>query len=277
MINIYPSYYKSFKCIAGNCPDTCCAKWEIVVDGDSANFYIGIKTSFGERLQASMKVDDDGDTIFINKNKRCPFLNDSGLCDIYTELGEDCLCSTCEKFPRFSVCFGGTTEYGLSLSCPAACELIMNNDLALISDIDDSEPELNELDADLFLKLKGLREEILSNRDTPELTADFDTELFKSFEYLTEKGREVFLNLNSDIELRWSAELRRIYDYYIYRYLLASVYDGCESFALMLSSFAVRAIFAASQSGDLTLSEAAVLFSKEIEHSDNNLSLFKTA
>lgn len=277
MINIYPSYYKSFKCIAGNCPDTCCAKWEIVVDGDSANFYKGIKTLFGERLRASMKVDDDGDTIFINKNNRCPFLNDSGLCDIYTELGEDCLCSTCEKFPRFSVCFGGTTEYGLSLSCPAACELIMNNDLALISDIDDSEPELNELDADLFLKLKGLREEILSNRGTPELTSDFDTELFKSFEYLTEKGREVFLNLNSDIELRWSAELRRIYDYYIYRYLLASVYDGCESFALTLSSFAVRAVFAALQSCNLTLSEAAVLFSKEIEHSDYNLSLFKTA
>ena len=27
-----PDYYKEFSCIAGACPDTCCAGWQIVID-----------------------------------------------------------------------------------------------------------------------------------------------------------------------------------------------------------------------------------------------------
>ena len=29
-----------------------------------------------------------------------PFLNDKNLCDIFTEMGEECLCQTCTNFPR---------------------------------------------------------------------------------------------------------------------------------------------------------------------------------
>lgn len=28
----FPNYYKEFSCIAGACPDTCCAGWQIVID-----------------------------------------------------------------------------------------------------------------------------------------------------------------------------------------------------------------------------------------------------
>ena len=35
MKNIYPSYYKKFRCVADKCPDTCCAGWEVVVDPPS--------------------------------------------------------------------------------------------------------------------------------------------------------------------------------------------------------------------------------------------------
>ena len=39
MKKIYPEYYNKFKCIAGNCPDTCCAGWEIVVDKEHCEIY----------------------------------------------------------------------------------------------------------------------------------------------------------------------------------------------------------------------------------------------
>ena len=29
---VYPDYYRQFTCIGGECPDTCCAGWEIVID-----------------------------------------------------------------------------------------------------------------------------------------------------------------------------------------------------------------------------------------------------
>ena len=39
MIYTYPDYYKRFNCIADKCPDTCCGKWQIVIDDDSLEKY----------------------------------------------------------------------------------------------------------------------------------------------------------------------------------------------------------------------------------------------
>ncbi len=298
MINYYPSFYKDFKCVADRCPDTCCAKWEIVVDEKSAKFYNRIKTPFGDRLRASMTRDSDGDICFVNISKRCPFLNETKLCDIYTELGESALCQTCRKFQRFSTSFGGSAEWGLSLACPEACGLILKNDLVFESESDDRDPDLNELDADLFLYLKGLRELVLKRLDEklslgemlrfgveacenaanksfeyPEFKGDtdftFGIEIFDSFEYLTEEGRELFKGINSIKEICLTEEHKRIFSYYIYRYLLRAVYDGDVFRPFALACFAVGTI----ASLGLPIERAAVLFSKEIEYCENNLSL----
>lgn len=302
MINIYPSYYKNFKCAAGDCADTCCAKWEIVVDEVSANFYKGIKTPFGDRLRSSLTVDTDGDTVFINRNNRCPFLNDSNLCDIYINLGGDKLCDTCAKFPRFSTSFGGSREWGISLSCPAACELIVGSDLELETVPDDDDPDLNELDAEVFLYLKKVREAVFSrirdgftlsgmlafgkaveeninNRDFSVPGFDdegklyFDKGILERFEYLTDEGREKFLSLSSLKEIKVDTVYKRIFAYYIYRYLLASVYDGRYYKPFYLSCLALSAIDALALQKGLQVSEAAVLFAKEIEHSNKNIDI----
>ena len=34
-----PHYYKKFRCIAGECPDTCCAGWQIQIDPASLRKY----------------------------------------------------------------------------------------------------------------------------------------------------------------------------------------------------------------------------------------------
>ena len=39
MIYTYPDYYKKFNCIADKCLDTCCGKWQIVIDDDSLERY----------------------------------------------------------------------------------------------------------------------------------------------------------------------------------------------------------------------------------------------
>ena len=31
-----PDFYERFRCLAGKCPHTCCEKWEVVIDEDSA-------------------------------------------------------------------------------------------------------------------------------------------------------------------------------------------------------------------------------------------------
>ena len=34
-----PDFYEDFRCLAGDCPHTCCEKWEVVIDEDSAALY----------------------------------------------------------------------------------------------------------------------------------------------------------------------------------------------------------------------------------------------
>ena len=34
-----PDYFDKFRCLAGACPHTCCEKWEVVIDEESAALY----------------------------------------------------------------------------------------------------------------------------------------------------------------------------------------------------------------------------------------------
>ncbi len=124
MVNTFPAYYKKFKCIADKCPDTCCAGWDVVVDPESLEKYKALKGAYADKINSLITIDDDGDSIFIPKNKRCPFLLESGLCEMHIELGEESLCRTCRQFPRHKTYFGARLETGISLSCPEAARLI---------------------------------------------------------------------------------------------------------------------------------------------------------
>lgn len=125
---IVPDYYKDFKCIAGRCEDTCCAGWEVDVDEESYLRYKQVKGELGERLSEVMipKAEGEGCSFRLMPDKRCPFLNDKNLCDIYTELGEDALCETCTFFPRFVHDYGSVREMGPAPSCFTAAQLMVN-------------------------------------------------------------------------------------------------------------------------------------------------------
>lgn len=112
-----PTFYKEFSCIAGACPDTCCAGWQIMIDEKSLQKYRRFKGPFRNRLHNDI---DWKEHSFCQYDKRCAFLNEDNLCDIYSEAGKDMLCDTCQKYPRHIEEFEGLREYSLSLSCPAA-------------------------------------------------------------------------------------------------------------------------------------------------------------
>lgn len=122
---IYPDFYKNFKCLAGNCPDICCKDWDVVVDDESYEFYLGISGEFGESLRSSMKIDDDGDRVFIFENDVCPFLNRERLCEIQVRFGEKHVCNTCREFPRIKQDYTEFVEYMLSVACQEACRLVI--------------------------------------------------------------------------------------------------------------------------------------------------------
>ena len=146
MKTVYPAYYKRFVCAAGECPDTCCAGWDVVVDDVSAEKYARVEGAFGEKLRKMMTVDGDGDTIFVPQSGRCPFLNEKNLCEIYINCGEDFLCRTCDMFPRFVKEFGSLREIGLGLGCPEAAKLIVNEKTDFISEMGEESPAPDDFD-----------------------------------------------------------------------------------------------------------------------------------
>lgn len=118
MYQTRPDDYDAFRCIAGACPQTCCAAWEIVVDPDAQDAYLRLWHPLAQKLRRVMRVDADGDTYFAQSDGRCPFLCADGLCELQRTLGAQSLCRTCRDFPRWEVLLCDRVEQGLSLARP---------------------------------------------------------------------------------------------------------------------------------------------------------------
>lgn len=144
MTELYPEYYDSFCCIADRCEDTCCAGWEIDIDDASYDAYMRVGGDLGARLRECIKTygemqeGSEYEEVYeqhgfvLTEDKRCPFLDEHNLCDLYKELGEDSLCEVCTNTPRnFLEYMCGddmVREISISASCPEAARLIYGSD-----------------------------------------------------------------------------------------------------------------------------------------------------
>lgn len=169
---IKPDYYDDFQCIAGACPATCCAGWQVVVDDESLERYRMVEGEFGKRLQNEIDWEEG---IFLQNGRRCCFLNENHLCDLQSELGKNFLCETCQSYPRHIEEFEGQREYSLSLSCPVAAELIFankNNGKFVEWEDEIEEDEFGMMNLLLFTQLEDAREkiyQILNKKEIPFL------------------------------------------------------------------------------------------------------------
>ena len=123
MLVIRPDYYKEFQCIAGDCPATCCAGWEIEIDARSMKRYKNMKGSFANRMLTSINQKEQ---CFHQYKDRCVFLNDENLCDLYADVGKDYLCKTCKTYPRHIEEYSSITEISLAISCPEVANLLLH-------------------------------------------------------------------------------------------------------------------------------------------------------
>ena len=172
MLYITPDYYEKFKCIAGDCPDTCCAGWQIVIDDDSMKKYQNFNGDYIWKVMAC--VDWETETFRQDKENRCAFLNKKNLCDLHTNAGEDFLCKTCREYPRHTEEFEGVREITLSVSCPEVARILMEQvePVRFLTQETEGEETEDFSDFDLFLFsiLEDARKEmidILQDRTLP--------------------------------------------------------------------------------------------------------------
>ena len=167
---IIPDYYKEFVCVGGECPDTCCAGWQIVIDEKSLTSYRKEKGIFGNRLKNEI---DWKEGVFCQYEGRCAFLNEENLCDMYTEIGKERLCRTCRLYPRHIEEFESVREISLSMSCPVVAKMILEKKEPvkfLYKEKESKEEEYEDFDYLLFTKLTDTREALIriaQNRTIP--------------------------------------------------------------------------------------------------------------
>ncbi len=166
MLIVYPDYYRQFSCIAGDCEDTCCAGWEIVIDPKSLHRY---RQSDVLRKRLLRDICWRKGTFRQLADGRCAFLREDGLCDLYRGLGADALCKTCHSYPRHTEEFENVREVTLSVSCPEVARILMNRTqpVHFLETEDEREEQYEEFDYFLYECLCDARAvmlDILQNR-----------------------------------------------------------------------------------------------------------------
>ena len=170
MIYTVPDYYKEFQCIADSCEDTCCAGWQIVIDDKTLNKYKNMQGDFGHIIRR--KINWFSKTFRQDKEKRCAFLNDCNLCDLYLHEGEKGFCKTCRLYPRHIEEFENVREISLSISCPEVARILLNKKEPVIykSYEKEGDEEYEDFDPFLFSILEDARKamlELFQNRTIP--------------------------------------------------------------------------------------------------------------
>ena len=259
----FPNYYKEFSCIAGFCPDTCCAGWQIVIDNKTLKKYQHFKGPFHNRLHNDI---DWKEHVFRQYNRRCAFLNEENLCDIYTEAGPKMLCDTCRNYPRHIEEFEGLREISLSLSCPEAARILLSQKEKVHSRMNTSDTS-----KDLF---KNMWKTIVSEKER------LDSLYISSGEndYIYQKSEFDFYCPD------WQIQEEQLLVYWIYTYFCGAVYDD-EIFTKVKMAVVCTLFIHELDVGTYLKNEhhfnlnaqiqICYQFSRELEHSDLNLNKFQ--
>lgn len=197
MLYVKPGFYDDFHCLAGKCPDTCCAGWQIAIDDDSLERYAQVKGPFGNRLYRSI---DWKKGVFHQDCGHCSLLTEDKLCGLYPELGGESLCTTCREYPRHVEEFLGRRELSLGLSCPEAARLLVTECKQIIFKEYETEEEeelleeFDEFDSRLFVNLSDARKmmfRILRDRGKKlDLRMDAVLSLARELQDCLDEGRE---------------------------------------------------------------------------------------
>lgn len=271
----FPNYYKEFSCIAGSCPDTCCAGWQIVIDNKTLKKYQHFKGPFHNRLHNDI---DWKEHVFRQYNRRCAFLNEENLCDIYTEAGPKMLCDTCRNYPRHIEEFEGLREISLSLSCPEAARILLSQKEKVHSRMNTSDTS-----KDLFKKMwKTIVPEMEVLRPGWK---EFLKERLDSL-YIS-SGENDYIYQKSEFDFYcpdWQIQEEQLLVYWIYTYFCGAVYDD-EIFTKVKMAVVCTLFIHELDVGTYLKNEhhfnlnaqiqICYQFSRELEHSDLNLNKFQ--
>ena len=255
MIVIKPKFFDAFKCVADRCPDTCCAGWDVEIDGESAEKYKNETGSLKPFFDKHLTTDEDG-YIFSLVDGCCPLLDENKLCRIQLAKGEEALCETCRLFPRYFDDYGDIRETGLGLGCPEAARILLSpeTEVCLDSTAQSKDKIYNILSEkreeffsilgnkryDLKLKLSSVlfsAAEFQSSIDRVDWLGNDSTvpfsdciKVLEKMEFISEERKSFLLSLSDEKAVyrnseKYSEDFVRLFKYYLMRYMMTACFD----------------------------------------------------
>lgn len=207
----YPKYLKEFKCIGGECEDSCCIGWDIDIDKITFRQYYKVKDQEMKKMfqknvhnnEYCQAPDVDYGKVKLKKDKRCPFLDECNYCIIQSKLGEEYLSNVCTSFPRILNKIDGYYEMSLDVSCPEAARILLlkeegiefeENEETLgkhiiSSEIDTKSKKFKNLPIKYFKEIRDLSIKIIKNRKF-----DLNRRLYILGEFINELEEELKYN-----------------------------------------------------------------------------------
>lgn len=269
---IKPKFYDCFKCIASDCPDTCCAGWEIDVDEETEEYYSALEGENGEFVRASLLYGKEGVQL-CREGERCPFLRSDNLCELILRLGEGALCDICREHPRFYSGSEGVTEVGVGLCCPEAARLWLSEPWELVCE-DDGEPTTSDEEETAARQLLLIRHIVCGEGTLGERLARLIGDA--SDDGLYQKLRALYASLEAldpmfskrfaDAPISVNDErYAKLAGYFMFRYYFELGETLCVKFT------AASLVMIAAMGGELA--ESAKDLSKEVEYDTDNLEL----
>ncbi|MFI3114834.1 MAG: flagellin lysine-N-methylase [Clostridia bacterium] len=151
-----PSYYRKFSCIGDKCKRNCCSvNWNIVIDKKTYELYQNaqnITPELKEIFENNIIENDDGtykikqdatsaeikaknsigedvmvplaDTVYQTK---CPFIEESGLCKIHSEMGHEALSTICREYPKSTYQLNEVIHKSYGNSCEVIVKEFIEN------------------------------------------------------------------------------------------------------------------------------------------------------
>ncbi len=342
MIYERPDYYDQFHCIAGDCPMTCCAGWEVDVDCASREYFSELPGPIGDELRSTMVAapDDPEMAIFpLTDQGNCPFLDQAGLCRLYTALGEDGFCQTCSEYPRYFGVTGAHQQIDLTLSCPEVLRIFFRETkpitFVVSEDIMEGEellPREEQLLSDIYRWRDALMDGMInafsggtsplaylgSRPELEDVSADDLTdpgtlfELLAKTEELDSRWKDALDKISrlpagettvNSMDITQNAMLLRLGQYLLFRYSIDIFYGSSKADILRLMIRSLQTILLIYESGweaseahsckcicdpteiasgeegafhdRIRLMDVTLLFSRQIEHSLENVDLLK--
>ena len=237
-----------------------------------------------------------------DKNGRCAFLNEKGLCEIIINLGEKSLCQVCRDHPRYRTFFNDRIEMGLGFSCEQASSVILSFTEKIVPLLISEDGENTSLDFNqqnvIGFRNKAL--DILQDRTTDindrikhlltlcnaSFLVDDDKRIIKtflSFERLDKSWTSKLKMLKKKPLIK---EISLAHSLYCEQFLVNSVYRHlydaedtmwvrAKTIACVISWWIIQSILAHSNPENSAQFDLIVdtvrAFSSEVEYSKNNI------